>query len=217
MPSLTTSIYTDNKCCSSSLLLKMIWQLGIGLILQLVFLMNCNAQSVKVYEGNALEWLQWNEIAIPTGTKNFTITAPNKPPNKTEIDIEMFNVEIIQFDVRMQQFTIKMDLEINWPEKRLKLINSSLVNGWMKAPLAWSPQIDIRSGLVSESRKSELIEVKTDSEPEVSYWHYDETFKFFFEQSSLAKMTFSLTTTINCNMDFEMSPTDNHTCKLEVS
>ena len=149
----------------------------------------------KVYEGNDLEWLdqETKEIAVPKDhTKKFTLTPPNKSPNKTEIDIEIFDVEVIEFDVKMQEFTIRMGLKINWSEKRLKLVNSSLVNGCMNAPLAWSPQIDIRSVVVSESRNKELIEFKTDSKSEVNKWNWYDQFIHYLVQSFSAMMTFSL-------------------------
>ena len=127
-------------------------QLSVCLIIKLFLPVICNVQSnsdedvtkppyTKVYESNDLEWLHYFDIVVPTGhTNEVKLTAPNGPLNKTEIDIEMFAVEIIEFDVKMQQFTIRMGLEINWSEKRLKLVNSSLVNGWIriKDPFAGS-------------------------------------------------------------------------------
>ena len=171
----------------------------------------------KVYEGDDLEWIEAEEIAVPKDhTKSITLTAPNRP-NKTEINVEIFDVEIIDFNVKMQEFTIRMGLKISWSEKRLKLVNTSLVNGWVKAPLAWSPQIDIRSVAVSESRNKELIEVKMDSQSEVSKWNWYDKYINYLVQSFSAKMKFSLTTTVKCSMNFDMFPFDSHICKLEVS
>ena len=87
----------------------------------------------------------------------------------------------------------------------------------MNAPLAWSPQIDIRSVVVSESRNKELIEVKMDFQSEVNKWNWYDQYINYLVQSFSAKMTFSLTTTVKCSMNFEMFPFDSHICKLEVS
>ena len=178
-----------------------------------------------VYNTTDLEWLwlEWQQIAVPTGQRGEIILAPNKPPNKTKIDLEMFAVEIIEFDVKLQQFTIRMGLRINWSENRLKLLSSSLVDGWMTVPsnTIWSPKIDIQSVEVSEKRTQELIEVRTDSLSVVSQWDFRSkewgNCMHYFMQSSSAKLKFSLTTTVKCSMNFQMFPFDSHICKLEVS
>ena len=216
-------------------------QLRIYLILKLFrVILVCNAQSnandfTKVYNTTDLKWLhdQNGKIAVPTGHEGEIMHAPNRSPNKTKIDIEMFAVEIIEFDVKLQQFTIRMGVRVNWSENRLKLDNSSLTNGWMNVQLntVWSPQIDIQSVEVSEKRKQEIMEVKMDSQSQVSMWKlcrkrwnikklcgsalpYD---IHYFMQSSSARMKFSLTTTVKCSMNFTMFPFDSHFCKLKVS
>ena len=184
-----------------------------------------NNDVLKVYNTTDLEWLwlEWQQIAVPTGQRGEIVLAPNKPPNKTKIDLEMFAVEIIEFDVKSQQFTIRMGLRINWSENRLKLLSSSLVDGWMTVPsnTIWSPKIDIQSVEVSEKRTQELIEVRTESYSEVSQWDFRskkwDNYIHYFMQSSSAKMKFSLTTTVKCSMNFRMFPFDSHICKLEVS
>ena len=174
----------------------------------------------KVYDEDDLEWIHFG-IAVPKQIiKEIKLTAPNRsPPNKTEIDIEMFDVEIIDFDVKMQQFTLRMGLKIIWPEKRLKLVKSSrsLVNGWMAVSGIWVPQLDIRSVVVSESRKLERLDVAMDSQSEVSKWNWYDKYINYLVQSFTAKMKFSLTTTVKCSMNFDMFPFDSHICKLEVS
>ena len=135
----------------------------------------------------------------------------------------MFAVEIIEFDVKSQQFTIRMGLRINWSENRLKLLSSSLVDGWMTVPsnTIWSPKIDIQSVEVSEKRTQELMEVIMDFQSEISKWEYRSkdwgNYDIYFVQSSSAKMKFFLTTTVKCSMNFQMFPFDSHICKLEVS
>ena len=182
-----------------------------------LFLVICQAKSNnKVYENNDLDWLQNGKIAVLTGIKDeVAITAPNGPPNKTEIDIEMLDVEIIEFDFLLQQFSIRMDLIINWSEKRLLLKNSSLVNGWIqtKAELVWSPKIVMHSdSAISESRTEELMEVEMDSQSLISKWNWYNKYTNYLVQSFSAKMKFSLNTTVNCSRDF-----NNHICKIEVS
>ena len=172
----------------------------------------------KVYDEDDLEWIHFG-IAVPKQIiKEIKLTAPNRsPPNKTEIDIEMFDVEIIDFDVKMQQFTLRMGLKIIWPEKRLKLVKSSrsLVNGWMAVSGIWVPQLDIRSVVVSESRKLERLDVAMDSQSEVSKWNWKDK-DYFMVDSSFSKMKFFLTTTVKCSMSFEMFPFDSHGCKIKV-
>ena len=208
----------------------------IYLILKLFHvILVCNAQSnandvTKVYNTTDLKWLhdQNGKIAVPTGHEGEIMHAPNRPPNKTEIDIEMFAVEIIEFDVKLQQFTIRMGFIINWTERRLLLKNSSFANGWINIPLntIWSPQIDIQSVEVSEKRTTELIDVTTDSQSGIITWDHlawDSSSKkygnhiTYFVQSSTVRMKFSLTTTVKCNFNFEMFPFDSHICKLGVS
>ena len=96
----------------------------------------------------------------------------------------------------------------------------------MNAPHAWSPQIDIQSVLMREYRKQKPTEVKMDSQSKVSKWYLKvmygliwtgEWTTYYLIQSSTAKMTISLTTTVKCKMNFEMFPFDRHICKLEVS
>ena len=209
----------------------MIRQLRIYLIIKifLVILIH-NAQSnandfPQVYNSSTdIGWLEFKErkIATPTEYVGGITLAPNRPPNKIEIDIDMF-AEIIEFDVKLQQFTIRMGFIINWTEKRLLLKNSSFVNGWINVPLntIWSPQIDIQSVEVSEKRTTELIDVTTDSQSEIITWDFDSDsehhWTIYFVQSSSARMEFSLTTTVKCSMNFEMFPFDSHICKLEVS
>ena len=209
----------------------MIRQLRIYLIIKifLVILIH-NAQSnandfPKVYNSPTdVQWIEFIEykIATPTEYRGEITLAPNRPPNKTEIDIDMFP-EIIDFDVKLQQFTIRMGFIINWTEKRLLLKNSSFVNGWINVPLntIWSPQIDIQSVEVSEKRTTELIEVTMDSQSEVITWDFRSkkwgNIIHHFVQSSSATMKFSLTATVKCSMNFEMFPFDSHICKLEVS
>ena len=175
------------------------------------------ASTCYIYEGDgALSWIKEGDIAVPTSHLNeITQTAPNRDKNK--IDIEMSAVELIEFNVKMQLFTIRMDLIINWPEKRLKLVNSSLVDGWMRAPLGWYPKINIRSDKVSESRNENIFEVKMDSQSEISKWRRSDIDIQYLVQSISAKMTVTLTTTVKCSMKLEMSPNDTHSCKLEVS
>ena len=221
-----------SKILSSSLaLLKMIRQLRTYLIIKifLVILIH-NAQSnaidfPQVYNSSTdIQWLELKEkkIATPTEYVGDITLAPNRPPNKTEIDIDMF-AEIIEFDVKLQQFTIRMGFIINWTEKRLLLKNSSFVNGWINVPLntIWSPQIDIQSVEVSEKRTTELIDVTTDSQSEIITWDFSRKIYgndiTYFVQSSTVQMKFSLTTTVKCNFDFQMFPFDSHICKLEVS
>ena len=184
----------------------------------------------QVYNtSDAVTWLEIKErkIATPTEYVGDITLAPNRPPNKTEIDIAMFP-EIIEFDVKLQQFTIRMGFIINWTEKRLLLKNSSFVNGWINVPLntIWSPQIDIQSVEVSEKRTTELIDVTTDSQSGIITWDHlawDSSSKkygnhiTYFVQSSTVRMKFSLTTTVKCNFNFEMFPFDSHICKLGVS
>ena len=211
-------------------LLKMIRQLHNCIILNIFLgilshIAQANNDVLKVYNTTDLEWLwlEWQQIAVPTGQRGKIVLAPNKPPNKTKIDLEMFAVEIIEFDVKLQQFTIRMGLRINWSENRLKLLSSSLVDGWMTVPsnTIWSPKIDIQSVEVSEKRTQELIQVRMDSLSEVSQWDFRSkewgNFMHNFKQSSSAKMKFFLTTTVKCSMNFRMFPFDSHICKLEVS
>ena len=212
----------------------MIRQFRIYLIIKifLVILIH-NAQSnandfPQVYNSSTdIGWLEFKErkIATPTEYVGGITLAPNRPPNKTEIDIDMF-AEIIEFDVKLQQFTIRTGFIINWTEKRLLLKNSSFVNGWINVPLntIWSPQIDIQSVEVSEKRTTELIDVTTDSQSEIITWDYSITTNkqttnkiTYFVQSSTVRMKFSLDTTVKCNFNFEMFPFDSHICKLGVS
>ena len=207
----------------------MIRQLRIYLMIKIfLVILICNAQSnanvvTKVYNTTDLEWLQnqkW-KIAVPTGGE--ITLAPNGSLNKTEIDIEIFAVEIIEFDVKLQQFTIRMGLRINWSENRLNFVNSSHETGWVNIPLnnIWSPQIDIQSVEASEKRIQELMEVIMDFQSEISKWEYRSkdwgNYDIYFVQSSSAKMKFFLTTTVKCSMNFRMFPFDSHICKLEVS
>ena len=111
-------------------LLKMIRQLHNCIILNIFLgilshIAQANNDVLKVYNTTDLEWLwlEWQQIAVPTGQRGKIVLAPNKPPNKTKIDLEMFAVEIIEFDVKLQQFTIRMGLRINWSENRLKLLS----------------------------------------------------------------------------------------------
>ena len=208
----------------------MIRQLRIYLIIKifLVILIH-NAQSnandfPQVYNSSTdIGWLEFKErkIATPTEYVGGITLAPNNPSNKTEIDIDMF-AEIIEFDVKLQQFTIRMGFIINWTEKRLLLKNSSFVNGWINVPLntIWSPQIDIQSIEVSDKKRTmELIQM--DSQSEIITWDFDSDsehhWTIYFVQSSSARMEFSLTTTVKCSMNFETFPFDSHICKLEVS
>ena len=209
----------------------MMRQLRIYLIIKifLVILIH-NAQSnandfTKVYNSPTdVQWIEFIEykIATPTEYRGEIKLAPNRP-NKTEIDIEMFAVQIIEFDVKLQQFTIRMGLKINWTEKRLLWKISSLVDGLTNVPLntIWSPQIDIQSVEVSEKRTQELMEVIMDFQSEISKWEYRSkdwgNYDIYFVQSSSAKMKFFLTTTVKCSMNFRMFPFDSHICKLEVS
>ena len=197
----------------------MIQKLFVCLSLEL-FLVNCNAQSIsddviKEYIADDLEWLDYPKIAIQKDHREKVAhTGPNGP-NKTIIDIDMSAVEVIDFDVKMQQFTIRMDLKINWSEKRLLFVNSTLANRWMNLPFSdvlWSPQLGIRSVMVLESWKLKLKHVGITSQSEVSKWY-----EHVLVQCSLAKMIFSLTTTVKCSMDFEMFPFDSHVCNLGVS
>ena len=173
-----------------------------------------------LFKDSTLEWLHHhNKIAVPKGHNNLVkLTAPSRPPNKTNIDVKMFSVEVIDIDVKLQQFTIRMDLEINWSEKRLLLRNSHLVNGWIqtKPSLVWSPQIAIRS-VVSESRSEKLLEVKMDSQSVISEWNWYNKYLIHLRQSFSAKMTTSLNMTVKCSMELEMFPSETHICKLEVS
>ena len=210
----------------------MIRQLRIYLIIKifLVIIIH-NAQSnandfPKVYNSPTdVQWIEFVEykIATPTEYRGEITLAPNRPPNKTEIDIEIFAVQIIDFDVKLQQFTIRMGFIINWTEKRLLLKNSSFVNGWINVPLntIWSPQIDIKSVEVSEKRTTELIDVTTDSQSEIITWDFSHKIYgndvTYFVQSSTVRMKFSLDTTVKCNFNFEMFPFDSHICKLGVS
>ena len=191
------------------------------LILQLSFMIH-NVESnsddvMKVYEDGDLEWLQTEDMAVPTGMKNEVLqTAPNGPPNKTKIEIEISAAKIIDFDIEMHQFTLKMHFKINWSEKRLKLVNSSLDGTGrikMKSSIAWSPEIDVQSEVVSESMEEKLMYVEVDPQSAVSKWNWNNPTKVhYLIQSSSAMMTFSLKTKVKCSMDFR-----SHICRLEVS
>ena len=52
-----------------------------------------------------------------------TFTAPNFP-NKTDIDIEMSDVKIIEVNEELKQFTMGVTIMMNWTEHRL-ILNSN--------------------------------------------------------------------------------------------
>ena len=204
------------------------------------FLGICKAQSncdgaTNEYANEELEWFLHEEIAVSKGaTENGVIlTAPNKHPKKTEIDIEMFALNISNFDVKRQQFTIKMDLRISWSEERFFIclpnkqkqtcLKRNLFNGWVKADenSTWSPQIEIRSEVVSETRKNKQINITRNSQSKLSKWQENscmvQCMAQCMDQNSSVLMSFSLTTTVKCNLDFALFPFDHHRCALLVS
>ena len=124
----------------------------------------------------------------------------------TDINIRMGNVQVIS--IGTHAVTISMNLEVNWSDYRLKLWNYPPKEYWTWTflgndkefeNLIWFPDIDINN-MVSLEEKSEKVSLlRMNNKP-----------------IPLVTRTIYLSTTINCEMNFQLFPFDKHDCNLEV-
>ena len=147
-------------------------------------------------------------ICIPNEQKSMIEKAPNFP-NKTDIIIEMSNVQVVEIDIRKKQIIVRMTLKIEWSEPRLKLWTgippnvSVILRNDIEQNRIWSPKIELETDLVSKERKNTKFGVSKNSEENI--------------YSTLAFKHFYLRSTMKCEMKFHKFPFDKHECIIEVS
>ena len=135
--------------------------------------------------------------------------APNFP-NKTEIEIEMSDVKIIEIKDELKQFTIKIGLMMNWFEHRL-ILNSNydtlVIENEEIQDNMWSPRMKILTEMVPAKKIQEtVIEVqRSNFQPDCNY------------TKKVVVKKLSLTATLMCPLNFTNFPFDKHACKIEVS
>ena len=125
-------------------------------------------------------------------------------PGWNLINIEMINIQVIEID--MHGLTMRLHLTIEWEEYRIILFrNTSSIQKYFldtdEQKEIWSPQIGIRTRMVSQNEQGLGFGVfKT------SGWRWP-----------WVSRKVDLTTKVKCPMNFQNFPFDNHSCKLEVS
>ena len=181
----------------------------------LIFLLLCQDSngvnkndSIKSFEelclsegGQLLD--RWKRVCIPSKFLGILLLNPETKDNKTHIlQVTMSKLQIIK--IGEDTITLSMGTQMHWLEKRLK-IN---VEGFKFQLISlskedqeqiWSPDIVIRNNMVSIIKEGEKLGLAG------------------FGKWVVAHNEFSLTTTMNCEMDFQTFPFDKHTCEIEVS
>ena len=170
---------------------------------------NCGGEILGTGHAN------FNTICIPSFFKQSLSQPPyNSVPMKDgnwnapliDIFVKMSNAHVIGIDT--SSVTIGMTLETGWFDYRLQVWNSPPAEyyTWIYLSkefrnLFWFPQIDVADNMVSKNEQDEkivLLRWNNNPIPWIIRKYY-------------------LTTTINCEMNFETFPFDKHVCNLEVS
>ena len=124
---------------------------------------------------------------------------------KTELIIKIRNLQVIQIDIH--SITVSMKMEIEWWEYRLHMSTAEgqiIYLSEEDQKQIWSPQIVIGNNMVSEIKNREEFGF---------YNNWNQIYPYRY----IGKKSFYLGTTVNCDMDFNDFPFDDHICELEVS
>ena len=112
----------------------------------------------------------------------------------------------------MHTIRISMSLRVNWNDKRVSVIAGaqSIYLSTKDQKRIWSPSIAITSNKISlKIEEEEFILKKKSDDPTYS--------TFAIDNGAIASKNYiSVTTLVKCEMNFQIFPFDQHTCKLEV-
>ena len=184
----------------------------------LIFLLLCQDSkggnkndSIKSFEESCLSeggqlLDRWKKICIPSKFLGILLLNPKSNDNKTHIpNVKVSKLQIIK--IGEDTIALSMGIQMHWYEKRLK-INVQGGQGFKFQLISltkedqeqiWSPEIVIKNNMVSIIKEGEKLGLAG------------------FGSWVIAYNEFYLTTTMNCEMDFQTFPFDKHTCEIEVS
>ena len=174
----------------------------------LIFLHQINAENTTAFDECVKEngeVLSRGKVCIPKKHKQWMQWRPNEygKNGKNELSITLSNIQIIE--IGTNHITISMNTRIKWREYRLTFGVAKALLSVEDQKQIWSPRIVIGTNVVSKTKEAEEIEV--------SNWCNSNR---AWCSKNLVK-TFSLLTTVKCDMDFQTFPFDNHTCNIEES
>ena len=172
----------------------------------LIFLHQINAENANAFDECVKEKgevLSRGKVCIPKKHKEWTQYRPKAYNRKTELSITLSNIQIIE--IGTNEITISMNTRIKWRDYRLTFGVAKALLSVEDQKQIWSPRIVIGTNVVSKTKEAEEIEV--------SNW-CNSNRKWC---SKNLEKTFSLLTTVKCDMDFQTFPFDNHTCNIEES
>ena len=145
-------------------------------------------------------------ICIPKEHMFYIQSPPSHDP-PPEITIELFRVQIIEIDMKLNQLTVNMGFKIDWiDDERFVLVTPA--NQWILIKEAdiqqriWSPEIDIGIGLVTQKSQRHKLLLAKDSEK---------------NNSTKLIMSYNLFTVVKCSMNVEKFPFDKQNCSLKAS
>ena len=122
------------------------------------------------------------------------------PDDPTEITIMVNNVNVNEIDIKSNQLTISMEINITWSEERLLLATPKYKLIKIKdndLDRIWSPQFALRISDISTMTK---VGISKD-----------------YKNSTFASNIFNLEAVRKCQMDFQFFPFDKQECIFGVS
>ena len=111
----------------------------------------------------------------------------------------------------MHTIRISMSLRVNWNDTRVSVIagSQSIYLSAKDQKRIWSPNMAINSNKISSKIEEEefILKKKSDSEYNSIY---------AIDNGAIASKNYIFSTLVKCEMDFQIFPFDQHTCKIEV-
>ena len=162
---------------------------------------------------------RWNRICIPRDSLGMLLFNPEtRDDEKTNIEVEVSKLQIK--NIGDDTITLGMGMEMSWCEYRLQINVQGLPAQMISLSeedqrQIWSPQIFIENNMVSMSMQGQQFVLLGGHE----IFPFN-TGTIDDQQSTellLASKRFYLSSTVNCEMNFQTFPFDEHTCRIEVS
>ena len=155
---------------------------------KIIFKQKCNKSG-----GQLLDPIDKNGKKICIMSENIKFA----PKDQTEITITFNNVNINEIDVKSNQLTISMEINITWAEERLLLDKNWIFLKYKYHNIIWSPEFSLKTfDVLSKTKRILFNESST--------------------KSISALKSFNLETTRKCRMDFEYFPFDKQECSFNI-
>ena len=187
----------------------------------LLFFQYSKAENINEFKDSCLEGEgklldRWERICIPREYLGILLLSPET----TNTNVKVSKLQII--NIGHDSITLSMVLEMNWIENRLKINMQGvprqlIVLSKEDQNQIWTPQVGIKSNMVSATHEGNTVGLYFD-EGFINNMKLDLDKPIMSNETWLmAFQSFSLSTTVKCEMDYQKFPFDKHVCNIEVN